>query len=104
MNDLANPKKKKLGLITTLPINGGLAYPDAPASEYVPPWEIYVRLSEIFEIVTLSKDLDSISEDIDLLMVVHPKDIPGQTKYAIDQFVMSGKGALFFVDEIRFLF
>jgi len=29
INDLANPKKKKLGLITTLPINGGLAYPDA---------------------------------------------------------------------------
>jgi len=50
INDLANPKKKKLGLITTLPINGGLAYPDAPASEYVAPWEIYNRLSEVFEI------------------------------------------------------
>jgi len=98
VNDLANPKKKKLGLITTLPINGGLAYPDAPATEYVSPWEIYVRLSEIFEIVTLSKETDIISDDIDLLMVVHPKDIPNQTKYAIDQFIMSGKGALFFVD------
>ena len=95
---MANPKKKKLGLITTLPINGGLAYPDAPATEYVSPWEIYVRLSEIFEIVTLSKETDIISDDIDLLMVVHPKDIPNQTKYAIDQFIMSGKGALFFVD------
>ena len=35
VNDLANPKKKKLGLISSLPINGGLAYPDAPASDYV---------------------------------------------------------------------
>ena len=98
INDLANPKKKKLGLITTLPINGGLAYPDAPASEYVAPWEIYNRLSEVFEIITIPKGTSKIADDIDLLMVVHPKDISTQTKYAIDQHVLSGKGALFFVD------
>jgi len=98
VNDLANPKKKKLGLITTLPINGGLAYPDAPASEYVAPWEIYNRLSEVFEIVTIPKNISKISDDIDLLMVVHPKGISSETKYAIDQYVLTGKGALFFVD------
>ena len=98
VNDLANPKKKKLGLITTLPINGGLAYPDAPASEFVSPWEIYNRLNEVFEIVTLPKTLSNISDEIDLLMVVHPKNISIQTKYAIDQYVLTGKGALFFVD------
>ncbi len=98
INDLANPKKKKLGLITTLPINGGLAYPDAPSSEYVTPWEIYNRLNEIFEVVALSNELDRIPDDIDLLMVVHPKDIKFKTRYAIDQFVMKGKGAIFFVD------
>lgn len=98
INDLANPKKKKLGLITSLPINGGLAYPDAPSSEYVTPWEIYNRLSEIFEIISLSTELDRIPDDIDLLMVVHPKDIKFKAHYAIDQFVMKGKGAIFFVD------
>jgi len=98
VNDLANPKKKKLGLITSLPINGGLAYPDAPSSEYVAPWEIYNRLSEIFEIITLSTELDRVPDDIDLLMIVHPKDIKFKTRYAIDQFVMKGKGAIFFVD------
>ena len=98
INDLANPKKKKLGLITTLPINGGLAYPDAPATEYVAPWEIYNKLREVFEVVTIPKNSSKISDDIDLLMVVHPKDMPSQTKYAIDQFVLTGKGALFFVD------
>ena len=98
VNDLANPKKKKLGLISSLPINGGLAYPDAPASDYVPPWEIYNRLAEVFEIVTIPNETDMISEDIDLLMVVHPKDLKNSTKYAIDQFVLSGKGTIFFVD------
>ena len=98
INDLANPKKKKLGLITTLPINGGLAYPDAPSSEYVPPWEIYNRLNEIFEIITLSNEIERIPDEIDLLMIVHPKDIKFKTRYAIDQFVMKGKGTIFFVD------
>jgi len=98
VNDLANPKKKKLGLISSLPINGGLAYPDAPASEYVSPWEIYNRLGEVFEIISIPSDSIRIPEDIDLLMIVHPKDLANITKYAIDQFVMSGKGTIFFVD------
>ena len=98
VNDLANPKKKKLGLISSLPINGGLAYPDAPASDYVPPWEIYNRLGEAFEIISIPSDSIRIPDDIDILMVVHPKDLTNITKYAIDQFVMSGKGAIFFVD------
>jgi ABC-type uncharacterized transport system involved in gliding motility auxiliary subunit len=98
VNDLANPMKKKLGLITTLPINGGLAYPDAPASEYVSPWEIYNRLGEVFEIISIPSSANIIPKDIDLLMVVHPKDLTNQTKYAIDQFVLSGKGTIFFVD------
>ena len=98
VNDLANPKKKKLGLISSLPINGGLAYPDAPASEYVSPWEIYNRLGEAFEIISIPSDSIRIPDDIDLLMIVHPKDLDNITKYAIDQFVMSGKGTIFFVD------
>ena len=98
VNDLANPKKKKLGLISSLPINGGLAYPDAPASEYVSPWEIYNRLGEVFEIISIPSDSIRIPDDIDLLMIVHPKDLANITKYAIDQFVMSGKGTIFFVD------
>ena len=98
VNDLANPKKKKLGLISSLPINGGLAYPDAPASDYVPPWEIYNRLGEAFEIISIPSDSIRIPDDIDILMIVHPKDLTNITKYAIDQFVMSGKGAIFFVD------
>ena len=98
VNDLANPKKKKLGLISSLPINGGLAYPDAPATEYVPPWEIYNRLGEVFDIITIPTETSSIPQDIDLLMVVHPKDFKNLTKYAIDQFVLTGKGAIFFVD------
>ena len=96
--DLANPKKKKIGLVTFLPIGGGLAYEGAPNSEYVPPWVIYNRLSESFEITNLGKNFNSISEDIDILMIVHPKNLDEATQYAIDQFILSGKGTVFFLD------
>ena len=68
INDLANPKKQKLGMLTSLPIGGGLAYPDAPTSEFVPPWVIYERLSELFEIKNLGDSFSSIPDDIDILM------------------------------------
>ncbi|NNC68854.1 MAG: hypothetical protein HKN83_12555, partial [Gammaproteobacteria bacterium] len=36
--------------------------------------------------------------DVDILMVVHPKTLTEPTQYAIDQFVMRGGKAIFFVD------
>ena len=38
------------------------------------------------------------TQDVDVLMVVHPKELPPQTLYAIDQFVMRGGKLIAFVD------
>jgi ABC-type uncharacterized transport system involved in gliding motility auxiliary subunit len=43
-------------------------------------------------------DADHIDKDVDVLMVVHPKQLPPKTLYAIDQFVMRGGKVLLFVD------
>ena len=42
--------------------------------------------------------MDAIAEDIDFLMVVHPKNLPEETLYAIDQYVMRGGKLLVFLD------
>ena len=47
---------------------------------------------------TLATDVATIDADIDVLMVVHPKDLPPKTLYAIDQFVMRGGKLIAFVD------
>src|SRR5690606_18369409 len=39
-----------------------------------------------------------IPEDIGVLVIVHPKDLPEKTLYAIDQFVLRGGRAIVFVD------
>ncbi len=98
ISNLANPKKATLGLISSLPINGGLSGKEPNPNEYTPPYFIHQRLIELFNVRDLGKDISSIPENIDQLIIVHPKKLSDNTLYAIDQFVLSGKGTLIFVD------
>jgi ABC-type uncharacterized transport system involved in gliding motility auxiliary subunit len=82
---LNNTKKTVVGLMSGLPIQG-----DRDSS-----WMIVDHLSQLFEIRQLETDID---EDVDVLMLVHPKDLSDDTLYAIDQFVLKGGKAIVFVD------
>ena len=62
------------------------------------PWAITQQLRQLFELRTLQPGIASIADDVQVLMVVHPKGLPEATLYAIDQFVLRGGRALFFVD------
>lgn len=61
-------------------------------------WAVDRKLSERYEIRRLQPDTGSIAGDVDVLMLVHPKNIPEPTLYAIDQFVLRGGHLLVFVD------
>ena len=98
IDTLSNPRKTKIGLVSSLPINGGLPRQDANPSEYIKPWVVHQRIIELFEVKDLGDNFSSIDEDIDILLVVHPKELNEKSLYAIDQFVLSGKGSIFFVD------
>ncbi len=94
---LANPKLPTIGLLSSLPLDG--AGPQAMmAGQPAEPWVIYDQLRQLFEIQKLSNDMESVPEDLDVLVVVHPKDLPQRVLYAIDQFVLGGGRALVFVD------
>lgn len=94
---LANPAEKVVGVIAGIPMDGGPGNPmlgQPPA----PPWQILAQLGQFFETRTLGTDVDAIDEDVDVLMIVHPKNLPDETLYAIDQYVLAGGKALVFVD------
>ncbi|MEO6172428.1 MAG: Gldg family protein [Arenimonas sp.] len=61
-------------------------------------WLVDRRLSERYEIRRLQPDLATIDDDVDVLMLVHPKNIPEPSLYAIDQFVLRGGRLLVYVD------
>jgi len=62
------------------------------------PWPIYTQLQQLFNVRTLNSDLDHIDKDVDVLMLVHPKQLQPKALYAIDQFVMRGGRLLLLVD------
>ena len=103
--DLANPRRVKVGLVTSLPVAGGLPTEESAPTDYVPPWAVHGQLLQLFDVENLGPEPTEIGDDIDILMVVHPKEPKPDLLYLIDQFVMSGRGAIFFVDpfsEIEF--
>ncbi|MDP7667154.1 MAG: Gldg family protein [Rhodospirillales bacterium] len=89
--DLANPKKKVVGIV------GSLRLEQDPAKGWM-PWPVAQQMKQFFEIRTLHAKADAIDEDVDVLMVVHPDQLAEATLYAIDQYVVGGGKALFFVD------
>ncbi len=93
--NLANPEKRVIGIISTLPVFGE-AQPGLPPS----PWAIIGVMQEFFDVRNLGKGVGTISDEIDVLMVIHPKDLDDSTLFAIDQFILSGGNALFFVDPL----
>ena len=92
---LANPDPPVVGLMSTLPVDGG-GMPMGPGAP--PPWTVVEQIRQLFEVRTVATDATGIPAEIDLLMLVHPKDLGERTLYAIDQFVLRGGRALVFVD------
>ncbi len=99
VNALSRPKKKVVGLITGLPLEGG------PASQMTggrpqPAWAILGQIREFFELKTLQQDVKDIPADIDTLMLVQPNGLTPEAALAVDQFALKGGRVLAFVDPV----
>ena len=92
---LSNPKKTVVGIMTLLPMFGGF---DIETTQMTKAWAIIDQMRQLFELKQLDVAVKQIDEDVDILMVVHPKNLKDSSLYAIDQFVMHGGKAIFFVD------
>ncbi len=92
---IAEPEPTTVGLISSLPIDGGY---DPARQQATQPWAIMDNIRHLYEVRRLGRDTSRIEDDIDILMVAHPQGLPAGTRYAIDQFVLGGGRALVFVD------
>src|SRR5947207_5738132 len=96
VHHLAVPKRTTVGLISSLPLEGDMMA--AMRGRAVRPLAIIDQLRQTARIETIGADLDAVPSDIDVLMLVHPQNLPDKTLFAIDQFVLKGGKALVFVD------
>src|SRR5262249_13569612 len=92
---LGTTKKPTLGLISALPIDANF---DQQTGRMLQGWASIEQLREQLQVRTLATDIATIDKDLDVLMVVHPKELPPKTLYAIDQYVMRGGKLIAFVD------
>jgi ABC-type uncharacterized transport system involved in gliding motility auxiliary subunit len=96
---LANQRKSAVGLISSIPLEGG---PGNPMMGRQPTQGIVIleQIREFLEVKSLAKDAKEIPSDIGVLMVVQPEGLSPETAYAIDQFALSGGKVLAFVDPV----
>ena len=97
INGLANPKKKVVGMIAGIGIDGG-ANPMNPMRQPTPPWMVMEQIREFFEVRTIEQTAKEIPADIDVLMLVQPAGLSKETAYAVDQYALGGGRVLAFVD------
>lgn len=98
---LSNPKRTVVGLMTGLPMEGmrGMqANPFMSPGAGGQPWFILNQLKQSFDVKSLDMELSAIPKDVDVLMLVHPKELSDKSLFAIDQFVLSGGRLIAFVD------
>lgn len=93
---VSREKPVMVGIISDLPI---FQHRDMSSPQVIKPKIILEQLRQMFDIKRVyDNHIDKIEDDIDLLMLVHPRLWPESTLYAIDQFVLRGGRLVVFMD------
>ena len=92
--ELDQPSKPHIGLISSLPVEGNPVIGEEP-------WTVMRQLGQQFDVRQLDPArLTQIDKSIKALLVVHPKHLPADALYAIDQYVLGGGHLVVFVDPV----
>jgi ABC-type uncharacterized transport system involved in gliding motility auxiliary subunit len=94
---LANPKKPVLAWLSTLPMAPGF---DQMSGQMREPWVIYGQAEQLFDVRPLDANATKIDPDVNVLVLVHPKNLPPALQFAIDQYALKGGHILAFVDPL----
>jgi ABC-type uncharacterized transport system involved in gliding motility auxiliary subunit len=89
-----------LGLMSALPVLGERFNPMTRQSSE--PWALANELKRDFDVRQVSPAAESIAPEIKVLLVIHPRDLPDATEYALDQFVLRGGKLIAFVDPYAY--
>ncbi|TFY92039.1 ABC transporter [Pseudomonas kairouanensis] len=85
ITQLHNPEPPMIGLLSGL----------SPEESIEPQLQ---ELHRHFDVLELEPDADHVPARTKALMVVHPRRLPEQTLYAVDQFVLGGGKVMMFID------
>ena len=95
IQSLAKPERPVVGLLSGLQMGGDF---NAMTGRSGTSWMVLDEIRQQFNLKSLQGDIDRIPDEVSVLLLVHPKNLPPPTLYAIDQFVLRGGKLLAFVD------
>lgn len=94
---LSHPKKRLVGIMTSLPLEGG---ENPMTKQPTEPWIIMSQIREFFDVEMLDQTAKEIPERIDVLLVAKPTQLTPEAAYAIDQYALKGGKLLVMVDPM----
>jgi ABC-type uncharacterized transport system involved in gliding motility auxiliary subunit len=97
ISTLSQPERQAVGLISGVRMSGDF---NPQTQQMQQPWAILQQARQLFDVRDLGSDMETVEDDIGLLWIVQPKNLPDSTLYAIDQFILKGGKALIFVDPL----
>lgn len=103
--NVISTKKAVVGVMSSLPIFGQPMNPMMmmQGGGRQEPWIFINELKQDFEVRELQPSIQQIDDDVDVLLVLHPKNFSDNALYAIDQFILRGGKVLAFVDPMSFV-
>ncbi len=93
IHDLANPDKPVLQVVGDLPLYG------LPTAQFE-RWAVVDSLEEVFDVRRTFGELDRIEDDVDVVLLGQPRDLPARTAYALDQYALRGGRMLLVLDPL----
>ncbi len=93
-------ERPKIGLMAGVPVTGEKFNPFTRQSSE--PWVLANELKRDFEVKEVPMSAKEIDKDVNVLLLIHPRDIQPQTEYALDQFVLRGGKLVVFVDPYMY--
>jgi ABC-type uncharacterized transport system involved in gliding motility auxiliary subunit len=95
------PQKPVVGVMSSLPVFGESANPmmqQMGQGGSTPAWTLLEQLKQDYTVRRVELAADKIDDDVQVLVVIHPKEITDAAQFAIDQFVLRGGRLIAFLD------
>ena len=93
-------ERPKIGLMAGLPVLGEKFNPFTRQSSE--PWVLAGELKREFDVKEVPFTAKEIDKDVNVLLLIHPRDIQPEQEYALDQFVLRGGKLIVFVDPYAY--
>jgi len=97
VQSLSVAEKPTVGVLSSIDVQASM---NQQTFQMIPAWMVIEQLEQLFNVESLSTDIESLPVEVDILLVIHPKQLSETLLFAIDQFVMAGGKLLAFVDPL----